>query len=361
MALRYAQFHKNHYRNRLSERKVIYMVLYIRKKLKTAKVILMSVLLILSAGFTISAATPAESMQALSFTDGNGTVLPYRLHLPDDYDTDKKYPVLLFLHGSGERGSDNYKQIASNVGIINRIINSTDSACDCIIIAPQCADGYQWANTPWGNGSYNQSEIAISKYLASAMELLEHIQDTFSVDNRRLYVTGLSMGGYGTWDIITRYPDIFAAALPVCGAGDPSKAELIKDMAIWSFHGSADDIVPVMGTREMVHALEQSGSSVIYTEYDGVNHFCWHNAYAEPNLLSWLFAQAKADMPTTNTTESSTEPSTESSAAKTSASSDIPKTGNNNDTIFLMTGLSSVAVFLCCVIIKRIKRVITSS
>lgn len=333
------------------------MVLYLRKRLKSAKVIMIYVLLILTAGFKISAATTAESMQALSFIDGNGTVLPYRLFLPNDYDADKKYPVLLFLHGAGERGSDNYIQIASNVGIIDRIINSTDDAYDCIIIAPQCAGGYQWVDTPcWG--SYDQSEIAISKYLAVTVELLKHIQDTYSVDSSRLYVTGLSMGGYGTWDLITRYPDMFAAALPVCGGGDPSKAELIKDMAIWAFHGSADDIVPVMGTREMVAALEQSGSSVIYTEYPGVNHFCWHNAYAEPNLLSWLFAQEDADAQTTGITSGNTAVSSAASASvKMSAGSGTPETGYScNVTIFIITGLSSVAAILCCVLIKRTKR-----
>ncbi|MDD4679797.1 MAG: alpha/beta hydrolase-fold protein [Clostridia bacterium] len=309
-------------------------------------------------------------MQALSFTDGNGTVLPYRLYLPDDYNAEKEYPVLLFFHGAGERGSDNNLQIASNVGIIERIINSTDDDYDCIIIAPQCAAGYQWVNTPWDRGSYNQSEIAISKYLASTVELLQHIQDTYSVDNNRLYVTGLSMGGYGTWDLITRYPDMFAAALPVCGAGDPSKAALIKDMAIWTFHGSIDNIVPVAGTREMVNALEQSGSDVIYTEYEGVNHFCWHNAYAEPNLLSWLFAQEIPDTQTTNTTESSKsstqtstilsattiEETTTSLPARTSVDSGTPKTGNvRNVTILLITVLSSAVIFLYGVIIKRIR------
>ena len=296
-------------------------------------------------------------MQEISFTDGNGIVLPYRLHLPDDYDADKKYPVLLFLHGAGERGSDNYKQVASNVGIIDRIINSTDSAFDCIIIAPQCADGYQWVNAPY-SGSYDQSEIAISRHLAAAVELLAHIQDTYSVDSSRLYVTGLSMGGYGTWDLITRYPDMFAAALPVCGGGDPSKAELIKDMAIWAFHGSADDIVPVLGTREMVATLEQSGSSVIYTEYPGENHFCWHRAFAEPDLLSWLFTQENTDTQTTGITSGNTAASSApSGSAKTSAGSGTPETGySRNVTIIIITALSFVAAFLCCVIVKHTKR-----
>lgn len=240
--------------------------------------------------------TPDEIMQEHTHTDSDGTALPYRLYVPEDYDSSKDYPVLLVLHGAGERGTDNKKHINVNVDIINRIINSNNSDYDCIIVAPQCAEDFQWVDTDWSKGSYDQSKVAISKYLKATYSLLNEIKSSYSVDSNRLYITGLSMGGYGTWDFITRYPDLFAAAIPVCGAGDPTKAEVIKHMPIWVFHGDADSVVPVQGSRDMVDALEALDSPVRYTEYEGVGHDCWNNAYAETELLSWLFAQSSPSL-----------------------------------------------------------------
>jgi predicted peptidase len=326
---------------------------------KTIPVIMLLLLVITSAAFTSSAANLGESMLALSFTDSKGTVLPYRLYVPDDYSEEREYPLLLFLHGAGERGSDNYSQIANNVRIIERIVDSSDSEHDCIVVAPQCATNHQWVDTPWGDGSYNQDQIPISKYLAATVELLEDIQNEYSIDENRLYVTGLSMGGYGAWDIITRYPNMFAAALPVCGAGDPSKAELIKDMAIWAFHGALDDIVPVEGSREMVAALENCGSNVIYTEYENVNHFCWHNAYAEPDLLSWLFEQSSENMPdelpetsaTLNTTETSDVNPSQTTSGLKSETPDENTTGSTEGSGAPKTGAGSFAAVLSAAVV----------
>ncbi|MDD4496475.1 MAG: prolyl oligopeptidase family serine peptidase, partial [Eubacteriales bacterium] len=116
----------------------------------------------------------------------------------------------------------------------------------------------------------------------------------YSIDKSRIYVTGLSLGGFGTWDIISRHPELFAAAIPVCGGGDPSYAEVLVDMPIWTFHGSADSIVPVEGTREMVEALKAAGSELIkYTEYENAEHNVWNMAYVEDDLLTWLFGSTK--------------------------------------------------------------------
>lgn len=239
---------------------------------------------------------PDEVMQKLTYTDEDGTTLPYRLYVPDDYDSKKDYPLLLFLHGAGERGNDNKKHIEVNNGIIRRIISSDNPEYDCIIVAPQCAENSQWVDTDWSKGSYDQSKVAMSKYLKATHSLLNELQKNYSIDSRRLYITGISMGGYGTWDYITRYPDLFAAAIPICGAGDPTKAEAIKTMPIWAFHGDADGVVPVQGSRDMVEALEELDSPIRYTEYQGVGHDCWNNAYEEPELLSWLFDQVKPEL-----------------------------------------------------------------
>jgi predicted peptidase len=140
-------------------------------------------------------------------------------------------------------------------------------------------------------GSYSTDSIEVTPRITSVVRILESLKDEFSLDTNRFYVTGLSMGGYGTWDMITRWPEMFAAAVPLCGAGDPSKAELIKDIGMWIFHGNNDDYVPVEGSREMFAALEAVESTeAIYTEYDGADHFIWNQVCVEEELIDWLFA-----------------------------------------------------------------------
>lgn len=222
----------------------------------------------------------------------NMVTLPYRLYLPADYSADKKYSFLLFLHGAGERGyGDNHFE---NVKIINHIMNDPEASQKFIIVAPQCANGKQWVDTPWVNGSYNQDNIPMSTYLTSTYNLIRSLEDKYAIDESRMYITGYSMGGYGTWDMITRYPDMFAAAIPICGAGDPTKAELIKDMPIWAFHSAGDITVPSSGSREMVAAIEDAGgSSIKYTEFSDDAHDAWTRAYTNEELYTWLYAQSK--------------------------------------------------------------------
>lgn len=218
--------------------------------------------------------------------------LPYRIYLPTDYSADKKYSFLLFLHGAGERGyGDNHFE---NVKIIDRIMNDPEASKKFIIVAPQCAPGKQWVDTPWANGSYNQDNIPMSTYLTSTYNLIRNLEGKHNIDATRMYITGYSMGGYGTWDMITRYPDLFAAAVPICGAGDPSKAELIKDLPIWAFHSAGDVTVPSSGSREMVAAIENAGgNSIKYTEFPDDAHDAWTRAYTNEELYTWLFAQSK--------------------------------------------------------------------
>ncbi len=230
-----------------------------------------------------------------TYTDPDtGLTLPYRIYVPEKMNSERKYSLLLFLHGAGQRGTDNQWQIIVNAEILTRIVNSTDPDQSCIIIAPQCPNDKQWVDTPWGNGSYSVDAIPQSQPMAAAMKLVDQIAGEYRVDTNRMYIAGISMGGYGTWDTIMRFPDKFAAAIPICGAADPSKASLIKDLPIRTYHSTDDLIVPVRGTQDMVAALKAAGSNVIYTEYTNAGHEAWKPAFDEPDLLDWLFAQRRA-------------------------------------------------------------------
>ena len=229
------------------------------------------------------------------FTDPDtGLTLPYRMYVPERMNAERKYSFLLFLHGAGERGSDNERHITVNSNILTRIVNDTDPDHACIILAPQCPSDRQWVDTPWGNGSYSVDAVPQSQQMSAVMKIVEQVTEEYKVDPDRMYITGISMGGYGTWDTIIRYPDTFAAAIPVCGAGDPTKASLIKDIPIRTYHSSDDGTVPVRGTREMVAALEEVGGKVQYTEYTNAGHGAWEPAYNDADLVDWLFEQRQA-------------------------------------------------------------------
>ncbi|MBO5779461.1 MAG: prolyl oligopeptidase family serine peptidase [Clostridia bacterium] len=232
--------------------------------------------------------------EAENFSASDRTRLPYQIYVPSNYDPAKQYPVLLFLHGAGERGNGNDKQM---VHVIGNLFNLKDSPVfDAIVICPQCPDGNQWVDTPWANGSYSTTAVKQSNESEALMELLDKIADTYSTDPDRYYVMGISMGGFGTWDLIMRNPDKFAAAVPICGGADPSMAEVLKNHPIYTTHGSSDPTVPVAGTRDMVAALQAAGStSVIYEEKAGMGHDVWTQFSKQPEVLEWLFAQKLSD------------------------------------------------------------------
>ena len=242
-----------------------------------------------------------ELMDAQTYS--NGTVsLPYRVYYPSGYDPkgETDYPVLLFLHGAGERGTNNTSHITAHEGLMRQLILRDD----CVVIAPQCPSDAKWVNTDWALGSYDSTVNTASAYLNAAEELLQAEIAKGGVDAKRVWVAGISMGGYGVWNLIMNNPRFYAAAIPICGGADPGKAESVKDLPIWTFHGDADATVPVSGTREMVQAIQEAGGTNIqYTEYAGAGHVdCWVKAYAEPDLLPWLYDQkqenlTKSDLP----------------------------------------------------------------
>ena len=235
-------------------------------------------------------AVGVDDLQARTQTSAGGKTLSYRLFVPAGYDPAKKYPLVVFLHGAGQRGHDNRSQLEPESSPLFFVQPETQAAQPCFFIAPQCPDGQQWVNTPWGKGSYSLAAIPISDNLQLVLDIIRHTQKEFSVDPARLYLTGLSMGGYGTWDLIERNPRMFAAAVPICGAGDPSQAAGLKGTGLWAFHSTDDGTVPVSGSRDMIRALWASGRTPCYTEYAGGGHDAWFRAYATPGLAAWLFS-----------------------------------------------------------------------
>ncbi len=225
------------------------------------------------------------SFDAKTYKSSKGESLSYRIHLPENMDAKKLYPLVLFFHGAGERGNDNKKQLIH--GTKDILAYSEKSNEPVIIVAPQCPKGEQWVNTPWGADSHKMPQKP-SASMRLVIGLLQEIRGTYPVDASRIYVTGLSMGGFGTWDIIQRMPDTFAAAMPVCGGGDTDMASAIQKIPISVFHGGSDTVVKTKRSRDMVTALKTVGGKVKYTEYKGVGHNSWDKAYRDEEPMKWL-------------------------------------------------------------------------
>jgi predicted peptidase len=186
---------------------------------------------------------------------------------------------LIFLHGKGSGGSDNEKQLN---GIVRNFAQGRfNEKNPSFIFAPQCPD---------------DSKGWRGEYLADVIGLLKTAIKNLPVDEDRIYITGLSMGGFGTWSALAEAPDLFAAAVPVCGGGDPRTAKAIKDIPIWTHHGVADAVVSVELTRRMVAALEKEKGNIKYTEYDeasGVKHDAWTPCYSNPDVFEWIYGQRR--------------------------------------------------------------------
>lgn len=223
----------------------------------------------------------------------DGYTLPYRIYIPKNYDCGERYPLVLFLHGAGERGDDNERQLG---GIARAFEDVTSPIYDSIVVAPQCPAGAQWVMTPWEKGNYIVDNTPESRELECVCGLLDECCDYYNVDTDRIYVTGLSMGGFGTWDMLSRHGSRFAAGLPICGGGDISRAKDLRRIPIWTFHGSADPSVPVAGTRAMFSAIKREGGTEIgYTEFDGAGHNVWDAVYTDRQVIDWLFAQSREE------------------------------------------------------------------
>jgi len=247
---------------------------------------------------TLTAALLAQSSSDITqpkvFKSAEGETLNYRIYMPENIPDGTRVPLVLFFHGAGERGDDNLAQLKHGVTNLVRYAMSNGPA---IVIAPQCPVGMQWVNTNWSAPSHIMPSMP-STPMKLALLLLQDAIAKLPVDTSRIYVTGISMGGYAAWDIIQRKPNLFAAAIPICGGADATRAPSLKNLPIWAFHGDKDTAVPVSRSRDMVKALRDCGSQVQYREYPGAGHDVWTRTYADSSVLAWLFAQRRAAAPT---------------------------------------------------------------
>lgn len=231
----------------------------------------------------------ADHTVAKEFTGKNGGVFRYRI--ADKASSDgSKVPLVFFLHGAGERGADNVAQLRHGVGDLVRYLDAKEKGYR--LIAGQVPHGKRWVEVNWGAKSHKMPDSP-SDTMALLLEMLDAQLADPTIDLSRVYVSGISMGGYGTWDLISRRPEVFAAALPICGGGDVEMASKIAKIPIWTFHGSADGAVPVCRSRNMVAALWANGSNAHYREYPDAGHAVWVETYKDKKVLAWFFKQKK--------------------------------------------------------------------
>jgi predicted peptidase len=232
---------------------------------------------------TLAGQGEIDGFQARIYKTANGETMPYRLFVPRGYTGQKTYPLVLWLHGSGGAGSDNVAQVTEDqiLGTHTWTEPSNQARYPAFVLAPQ--NPGNWVDRP--------DELSHKMLLVLAM--LDSLKREFNIDPDRLYVAGQSDGGYGTWNLISQRPDLFAAAIPLCGGGEIRFAARLTRSPLWVFHGRSDHVVPVAESRNMINAIRKAGGHPKYTEYPAVGHDVWKHAFAEPELVPWLFAQHK--------------------------------------------------------------------
>ncbi len=227
----------------------------------------------------------------------SGDTLQYRMLMPQDFNPAKKYPVLVFLHGAGERGDDNQAQLTHGSKLF--LQDDVRKNYPAIAVFPQCPRDTYWSNveieTDNNKRTFNfQKGGKPTPAMKLVMGLVNELRSEPFANRDQFYLAGLSMGGMGTFELLSRKPKIFAAAIPICGGGDTeSVKKYAKRVDLWVFHGAKDDVVTPENSDRMVTALKEAGANVKYTLYPEANHNSWDNAFAEPDLLSWLFSNKK--------------------------------------------------------------------
>jgi predicted peptidase len=253
-------------------------------------------LLLLSSltGISQAQSPDTEAFEARYFVNANEDSLRYRLYLPEEMDPEARYPVVVFLHGAGERGHDNQAQLKHVVRYFTQPFLQTDYPC--IVLAPQAPKAAMWSHGEWDRQDNDLPEYTQlpgpSLHGQLVMNLLETLQEELPINQNRIYLVGLSMGAFGIYDLLSRFPGTFAAAVPICGGGDATQAPEYAHVPLWIFHGEKDPTVPVSMSRAMVNALRLANGRPIYTELPGVGHNAWDYAFTEdPFLYDWLFSQ----------------------------------------------------------------------
>jgi len=247
-----------------------------------------------------------ELMEARTHRSPAGTTMPYRLFMPKKGTSPEAsgYPLVVYLHHAGQTGTDNLKHIRHDrspdktdwgVGVF--LLNQAKHPC--IIVAPQVPEQKAWAYMSWGQPK-SPRPAEMNEYMRMAFEIVDGLLAACPIDCGRIYVTGASMGGFGTFEAVSRRPHFFAAAVPICGGHDEACAPLLVDTPVWAFHGDHDEMISVQRTRNMIDAIRAAGGKPIYWEYAGVSHtFVRDLAYDDPRLIEWIFRQHRHVQPTT--------------------------------------------------------------
>ena len=229
--------------------------------------------------------------EAKTWKSPNGGTLPYRLHVPAKPEPGRLYPLVVHMHGAGSWGTNNVDQIRN--GGADFIAWAKRHGEEYVFIAPQTPRRRKWVDTPWEQNKSTMKEKPTPS-LRMAMEIIDDAVARYPVDRNRIYVMGISMGGYAAWELLQRRPELFAAGLPCCGGGDVAQAPRLTDISIWAFHGSADKGVPVCRSRDMVAAVKAAGGKKVqYREYEGLGHNVWTPTFSDDKVFDWLFAQRR--------------------------------------------------------------------
>jgi predicted peptidase len=232
--------------------------------------------------------TEHEGLRGARFDRPYGAFV-YRYFVPPTASAQRELPLVIYLHSNGRQGDDNRKQVDFRV---SRWVKN-QASYPCFVLAPQMPEG-RWVDVDYPRGRYDLATTPATVWMRLTIALIEEKLKHWSVDRRRVYLLGTSLGGYGTWDLLARRPDWFAAAVPIEGGGDPRVAARFADVAVWAFHGAADRSVPVDGSRLMIEALRAAGGTPRYTEYPDVDHDSPARVFApETGLDAWLFSQAR--------------------------------------------------------------------
>lgn len=244
--------------------------------------------------FSLLSLSAQETYQKETFISSRGDTLPYRLLRPETVKAGEKYPLVLFLHGAGERGNDNERQLTHGGQMFLNPVNR--EKYPAFVLVPQCPVTGYWAYME-RPASFMPGEMPLDNSLTPVFQTVKDLLDTYlampQVDKNRIYIIGLSMGGMGTFDMVIRYPEIFAAAVPVCGTVNPARLKAAKQVKFRIFHGDADNVVTPEGSRAAYKALKAAGADVEYIEFPGCNHGSWNPAFNYPGFMEWIFSQKK--------------------------------------------------------------------
>lgn len=229
---------------------------------------------------------PIDGFIARTYRSPAGLAMPYRLFVPSADARRVPLPLVIYLHGGGGAGTDNLKQITGGNTLGTRLWTSSEMQAShpAFVLAPQLPGLEQWSAPESGD---------LATYAALALEVMAEVSREYAIDPGRVYIIGQSRGGRGVWDLISKRPELFAAAVPLCGDGSVERVGRAKSIPVWAFHGAKDDVVPVTGSRALVEALRAAQGNVRYTEYPDAGHNVWTLAFADPELPKWVFGQRR--------------------------------------------------------------------